>query len=1185
MDTHQYQPNHLLRRRRLQRRWTQVGLAVKLGVSPTTVNRWENGVQRPQLEQVERLCAIFAASAAELGLKDEALVPQSQSDSSGALTSPERTYTTLRSVPDLDSELVPTSAHDRVLADLVGADSQMRGRPRVVALRGPGGFGKTSLAKQLCHDPLVREEFSDGQVWVETGPDCTPARVAQLAADLCVQLGMQRPDVADPDQAGYLLAQGVGTRHLLLVVDNVWSAADLRPFLTGGPHATRLVTTQNAGVCPVSTIEHPVGPMATTEIEQLLRRVLPDADVDSLVPLCGGWPILARVVGASVRRDIDSGARPGRAIAEAERELRLSGPSAFDVWDSDHRTNAIGNIVRLGIDRLRQHVRIGPHTDLHERYLSLAAFPAGIGIPLTILTRWWSEAYGWTSAEVRRFCHELVDRSLVARYDADAATVVLHDVFRTYVRSALGDGLVEIGRSLLDAHRSPSGWLSVCERDPYFLANLSNHLLEAELRDEAISLLLEPGYLVTKAARLGHLSLQADVAVAAALRTDRGADAALAARLFDGAFLLFGMDSFDDITATLDCLAKRGGADVQGVSDLSLVTSRSRQSRFRTAWATRVSEGDDPSDGAHVGAVTSVAVATLDGEDTVVTGGEDGTIRIWSAGGGRAKATLAGHTGWVDTVAISGRRRLVATAGEDQVIRLWSVLDGAPVGALIGHSARVRSLAFSPSGRQLVSGAEDGRAYVWDVAEQRLIATLCDDHRRIWATAVDRDGRLVAIGGEDGSLRLIRCAAGGGGYDWTSYTVDEVAGHRDWIRSVAIATEVAMAVTGSGDGTIGLWRVRPDLAWERRLNSPGPRVRSVAVADDLSRIAAGCEDGTVRVWRRGKEVPAVFHSGSDWVRSVALAPTNDAVFAACEDGMLRAWDLDTGGLKAEFGRFQDVVWSAAWLATGFVAAGTASGRIDLRDAASGELIESLSAGRGRVWSVTADGTGRYLAAACGDGAVRLWDLQDRGPSVDLRTGEQRPWCVAMDPNGRRLAAGVGSGRVRVWDIRTGAVLIDAADHAARVRSLAFDVEGRRLVTGSGDGTVRVVDVEDSAALALDSEGEWVRAVAIDASGGYVAAGSGLGVIRVWDLAEAKPCRSFTGHTGRVLALRFTPSGRHMLSGAADGTVRYWDVDAGRELCRVRVDATLLTCAIDPSRRSVLAATARHLVAVSVTGAA
>jgi len=36
-------------------------------------------------------------------------------------------------------------------------------------LHGPGGFGKTTLAKDLCRDPEIQEAFDDGILWVTLG--------------------------------------------------------------------------------------------------------------------------------------------------------------------------------------------------------------------------------------------------------------------------------------------------------------------------------------------------------------------------------------------------------------------------------------------------------------------------------------------------------------------------------------------------------------------------------------------------------------------------------------------------------------------------------------------------------------------------------------------------------------------------------------------------------------------------------------------------------------------------------------------------------------------------------------------------------------------------------------------------------------------------------------------------------
>jgi len=57
-----------LREERFKHNLSQEKLAEKLGVSPVTVNRWEQGAQQPRAYGRIKLCELFGKSAEELGL-------------------------------------------------------------------------------------------------------------------------------------------------------------------------------------------------------------------------------------------------------------------------------------------------------------------------------------------------------------------------------------------------------------------------------------------------------------------------------------------------------------------------------------------------------------------------------------------------------------------------------------------------------------------------------------------------------------------------------------------------------------------------------------------------------------------------------------------------------------------------------------------------------------------------------------------------------------------------------------------------------------------------------------------------------------------------------------------------------------------------------------------------------------
>jgi len=63
------------------------------------------------------------------------------------------------------------------------------------ALRGAGGYGKTTLAKALCHDEEVQNAFDGGILWVTLGEN--PGDLTRRVIDLIEVLTGERPGFSD----------------------------------------------------------------------------------------------------------------------------------------------------------------------------------------------------------------------------------------------------------------------------------------------------------------------------------------------------------------------------------------------------------------------------------------------------------------------------------------------------------------------------------------------------------------------------------------------------------------------------------------------------------------------------------------------------------------------------------------------------------------------------------------------------------------------------------------------------------------------------------------------------------------------------------------------------------------------------------------------------------------------------
>jgi hypothetical protein len=83
---------------------------------------------------------------------------------------------------DLPADFVPRPTEYAALKAAVLAEAPDKTVALTTALRGAGGYGKTTLASCLCRDPDVRFEFSDGIVRVVVGKE--HGDVTGLVSDL-----------------------------------------------------------------------------------------------------------------------------------------------------------------------------------------------------------------------------------------------------------------------------------------------------------------------------------------------------------------------------------------------------------------------------------------------------------------------------------------------------------------------------------------------------------------------------------------------------------------------------------------------------------------------------------------------------------------------------------------------------------------------------------------------------------------------------------------------------------------------------------------------------------------------------------------------------------------------------------------------------------------------------------------
>ena len=241
--------------------------------------------------------------------------------------------------------------------------------------------------------------------------------------------------------------------------------------------------------------------------------------------------------------------------------------------------------------------------------------------------------------------------------------------------------------------------------------------------------------------------------------------------------LCFSPDGKEFASANFDGSIKRWSTDKQQLIDRIDMKDRGSEDRpsapLAVAWSsdgrTIVSGHEDgsvrirdPVSGsirhridAHDAEVAAIAISK-DGR-RLASCGCDHVVHIWNLvelnNGRNVDSTkLQGHTDWVVAGVFSPDGKWLATGSIDKTIRIWNAETGERVQLLTNHKTIVRSVDFSPDGKWLVSGEDKGTVIRWDTASWSPKNLMRRNKFR--CARFSPSGDRVAIGFEVGGLRI-----------------------------------------------------------------------------------------------------------------------------------------------------------------------------------------------------------------------------------------------------------------------------------------------------------------------------------------------------------------------------------------------------------------------------------------------
>jgi hypothetical protein len=284
----------------------------------------------------------------------------------------------------------------------------------------------------------------------------------------------------------------------------------------------------------------------------------------------------------------------------------------------------------------------------------------------------------------------------------------------------------------------------------------------------------------------------------------------------------------------------------------------------------------------HEGGVLSVAITT--DARRLLSGGADGSVRLWDVEAEKELCCLRGHAGSVETVLFLGHSRFALSAGEDRTVRLWDLQSVEEVRYWPDRTNR--SVAVSPDCRLALSGSTvDGMVRLWEVSTGRELRRFKGHMSWVHSVVFSADGHQALSASADGTVRLWDVDSG--------RELRRMQGHTELVWRAVFTAAGKHALSCGADCTVRLWDLRSGKEVCRFSKYTEPVLNAVCSPDGRF-IVSGGDRGTVQPWEwkaeRWHEWPPLA-GHTDKVTSVIITADSRLVASASLDRTIALWML------------------------------------------------------------------------------------------------------------------------------------------------------------------------------------------------------------------------------------------------------------------------------------------------------
>ena len=437
----------------------------------------------------------------------------------------------------------------------------------------------------------------------------------------------------------------------------------------------------------------------------------------------------------------------------------------------------------------------------------------------------------------------------------------------------------------------------------------------------------------------------------------------------------------------------------------------------------------------------------------LIAAGAATTLEILDAATGDIRSRLPGHTDLITSIdwLPDPSRRTLVTGGLDGTARVWRIeaTGGTEDMSLSSQvMTNVTEVAFSPDGTRVITGSGPPASgmRIWDVSSDGNAEWTNLPADPIAEELFQSESRVLATGGWIPHVR------GSSVILWDIETASEPQAVRRFGTPGDYTNCCVVNIDTSADGaTVAMdtWPV-------------GISVRDVPTGDELffvpwflhpmdlspdGRYLAVEKGGAIRILdRSGREVARLQDDDRLQIDAIRFAPGSRLLAVGTyrgADRRVQIWDREAGVVVTEISDPElssgfELADSLTFDPSGRLIAAAVNRQVRIWDVESGRPVATLPDQPGAVHPVAFSPDGESIATGASDGSVRLFDVESGTQSLVLRTPGYQGVdvygagvdSIAFSPDGSLLASHTGK-TIRVWALGVDELLTVARQNVTR----------------------------------------------------------------------------------------------------------------------------------------------------------